>query len=363
MIYRNYGRSGLKTAAIGFGGMRFENPHDIDASAETVLHAFDKGITYFDTAPGYCDDKSEFIMGRAVAEMKKSGRPFTLSTKSSKSDGSVLREELERSLERLGVDCIDFYNCWYVLTMEDWEGRKRGGAVDAILKAKEEGLIKHAVFSTHLGGADIRRVIEEGYFEGVTLGYSVMNSAYRQEGIEAAAENGMGAVIMNPLGGGLITGSGDALDFLKVRPEQTLLESAIHFLLNDERISTFLVGFRNKDDVDSAVAAVESFRPYTAEETAKLTKSITEDFNSLCTSCRYCDVCPEEIHVWAFQEVWNHLKLTGSTDGLANRLKYHWSADLTELERCTSCGACEAACTQKLPILDRFAQLEKELKS
>ncbi len=362
MIYRNYGPGGLTVSALGFGGMRFENPHDTDTAAETVVHAFNKGITYFDTAPGYCEDQSEIIMGRAIGEMKKSGNPFTISTKSNKSDGAVLRKELENSLTRLGVDSIDFYNCWYVLTMEDWEGRKKGGAVQAILKAREEGLIKHAVFSTHLAGPDIRRVIEEGYFEGVTLGYSVMNSAYRQEGIEAAAENGLGAVIMNPLGGGLITGSGDALDFLKVRPDQTMLESAIHFLLNDERISTFLVGFRNKDDVDSAVDAVESFKPYTDAEQAYITKSITQDFNSLCTSCRYCDVCPEGIQVWAFQECWNHLKLKGSAEGLSDRLKYYWSAGLDELEQCTSCGACEAACTQKLPILDRFAELEKALK-
>lgn len=363
MIYRKYGKSKIDLAAIGFGGMRFESPHDTDASAETVLHAYEKGITYFDTAPGYCEDQSEIIMGRAISEMKKRDKPFTISTKSNKSDGDTVRAELETSLKRLNVDSIDFYNCWYVLSMEDWAGRKSGGAVQAILKAKEEGLIKHAVFSTHLAGSDIRRVIEEGYFEGVTLGYSVMNSAYRQEGIEAAAENDMGVVVMNPLGGGLITGSGDALDFLKVRPEQSMLESALHFLLNDERISSFLVGFRNKDDVDSAVAAVESFKAYTESEMNHVEQSISHDFNSLCTSCRYCDVCPEDIQVWAFQECWNHLKLKGNAEGLTDRLKWYWSASMSELERCTSCGACEAACTQKLPIIDRFAELEKALKS
>ncbi|MDC7234188.1 MAG: aldo/keto reductase [Spirochaetales bacterium] len=363
MITRKYGRSGSETAALGFGGMRFENPSDIDGSAETVLHAFEKGIRYFDTAPGYCEDKSELIMGQAIPEMKKRGAPFTISTKSNKPDGDELRAQLETSLKRLNVDCIDYYNCWYVRTMEDWEGRKRRGAVDAILKAKEEGLIRHAVFSTHLAGPDIRTVIEEGYFEGVTLGYSVMNSAYRQEGIDAAAENGLGVIVMNPLGGGLITGSGDALDFLKVRDDQSMLESALHFLLNDQRISSFLVGFRNKADVDSAVAAVESFRPYTESEMEHVERSISSDFNSLCTSCRYCDVCPEDIQVWAFQECWNHLKLKGTAEGIADRLKWHWSASLSELERCTSCGACEAACTQKLPIIDRFAELESALKS
>ena len=91
MVYRNYGRNGRITAALGFGGMRSETPMDTDKSAATVLRAFEKGITYFDTAPGYCEDQSEIIMGSAIQEMKKSGAPFTISTKSSKAEGSARR--------------------------------------------------------------------------------------------------------------------------------------------------------------------------------------------------------------------------------------------------------------------------------
>jgi predicted aldo/keto reductase-like oxidoreductase len=362
MIYREYGKTGTKTGALGFGGMRFENPQDLEGSAGTVLHAFEKGITYFDTAPGYCEDQSEIIMGAAIKEMKLSGKPFTISTKSNKPDGSILRQELERSLKRLNVDAIDYYNCWYVLTKEDWQRRKTGGAVQAILKAKEEGLIKHAVFSTHMAGKDIRDVIEEGFFEGVTLGYSVMNSPFRQEGIAAAFENRMGVVVMNPLGGGLITQNENSLGFLKVRKDQSMLESALHFLLTDPRITVSLVGFRNKDDVDTAIAAVDSFKPYTETELERLSNKVAQEFNSLCTSCKYCDLCPQSIPVWAFMETWNHLKLNGG-EGVGDRLKYHWSTSIDELDRCTSCGACEAACTQKLPILERFEDLKKTLSA
>ncbi len=359
MEYRYY--KGRKTAAIGFGGMRFENPQDIDKSAETVFRAYEKGITYFDTAPGYCEDKSEIIMGQAIKEMKRGSEPFTISTKSSKSDGSELRAQLETSLKRLNVDSIDYYNCWYVLTKKDWEGRKKGGGVDAILKAKEEGLIKHAVFSTHLPGSQIREVINEGYFEGVTLGYSIINFPFRQEGIEAAHEKDMGIVVMNPLGGGIITENEDAFSFLKADKDQSMLEAAIHFLLSDPRITVPLVGFRNKDDVDSAVAAVESFKPYSKEQINNLKKRVEENFNHLCTSCMYCDVCPEKIPVWMFMESYNHLKLKGAED-VGSRLKWHWGTDISELDKCTLCRKCEKACTQKLPILDRFEELKTTVK-
>ncbi|MCK5671823.1 MAG: aldo/keto reductase, partial [Spirochaetales bacterium] len=114
MIYREYGNTGKKVSVLGFGGMRFENPSDIDGSAEILLHALKSGITYFDTAPGYCGDKSEDIFGTAIKEMKKMDKPFYLSTKSNKPDAGDLRRDLENSLRRLNVDSIDFYNCWYV---------------------------------------------------------------------------------------------------------------------------------------------------------------------------------------------------------------------------------------------------------
>lgn len=360
MLYREYGKSGIKLSALGFGGMRFENPQDIEGSAATVYHAFEKGITYFDTAPGYCEDKSEIATGEAIKEMKRDGGTFYVSTKSSRSKGAGLRAQLEESLKRLNVDSIDFYNCWYILTKEDWEGRKSGGAVAEILKAKEEGLVKHAVFSTHLPGDEIREVIEEGYFEGVTLGYSAINFPYRDEGVQAAWENDMGVIIMNPLGGGIIPNSGDAFDFIKVHPEQNILEGALHFILSDPRITLPLVGFRNKKDVDEAVAAVESFKPYGDGELLSLKEKVQGEFNSLCTACRYCKDCPEGIPVWAFVETVNFLLL--DTDVKAeDRLKYYWGVDPSDMDRCTRCGLCEAACTQRLPILERFEILKKAL--
>ncbi len=359
MIYRSY--RGRKTAALGFGGMRFEFPEDIDKSAQTVLRAFEKGLTYFDTAPGYCGDKSEIIMGTAIKEMKKTGRPFTISTKSQKKNGKELRAQLEESLRRLNVDCIDYYNCWYVLTMEDWESRKTGGAVNAILRARDEGLIRHAVFSTHLQGSDIRKVIDEGSFEGVTLGYSAVNFPFRQEGIAAADEQNMGVVVMNPLGGGIIPQNPDFFDFLKARPEQSILEAALHFLLSDERITVSLVGFRNDEDVDSAVAAVDSFVPYSTEDVSAIRRRVEHDLNAMCTSCMYCKGCPVDIQVWAFMETWNHLKLKGGQPSLLNRLKYHWGVSIADLDACIACGQCENACTQKLPILKRFEELKTAL--
>ncbi len=63
MIYREYGKTGKKVSVIGFGGIRFGE--DYDYSAEVVRRDNALGIYYFDTAPGYCNDRSEAIFGQA----------------------------------------------------------------------------------------------------------------------------------------------------------------------------------------------------------------------------------------------------------------------------------------------------------
>lgn len=357
MQYRTYGQTGQLVSAIGFGGMRFEEPHNLEKSVNTVLRAFEKGVTYFDTAPGYCQDQSEIIMGHAILEMQKNGKPFVISTKSAKKNGDELRQQLEESLRRLNVETVDFFHCWCVMTLKDWEQRKSGGAVDAILKAKEEGLIRHAVFSTHLPGPDIRKVIEEGYFEGVTLGYCAINFPHREQGIAAAAEQKMGVVVMNPLGGGIIPNNEETFGFIKTRPEQTMVDAALHFLFTDPRITVALVGFRNDADVDSAMHAIDHYQPYSPQEIQRIRTKVEKDFNSLCTTCMYCNVCPEEIRVWTFMESYNQHVLKGG-ESVSNRLKYHWANKIEELERCTQCRRCEEACTQHLPILERFEELK-----
>ncbi len=363
MIYSEYGRTGKQVSAIGFGGMRFSEPQKTDEMAAIVTHAYDKGINYFDTAPGYCDDQSEIIMGRAITELKRrADRPFYVSTKSMKVTADDVRRDLERSLRRLNVDTIDFYHCWYLLRPEDLDARIAGGAIEVMMKAKEEGLVNHVTFSTHLPGPEIVKVIGRDMFEGVLLGYSAINFRYREEGIAAAHAKGMGVVVMNPLGGGTIVQNEESFGYLKVHENQNMLDGALHFLLNEDRINVRLVGFRNKNDIDTAVSSVESFVPYTEEEIQTLRTGSSEKFNALCTGCTYCKDCPVDIPVWKFVETANLLYIKDG-ESVHNHLKYYWGVSIDELDTCISCRKCEEACTQHLPILDRFEELKKALKA
>ena len=145
-------------------------------------------------------------------------KPFYISSKTmEKKDPGKAREDLENSLERMGVDCIDFHHVWCVLTLEDYYNRKKNGIIKEFEKFKAEGLIKNIVVSTHLTGTDVGKMLKDYPFEGVLLGYSAANFAYREEGINTAGQLGRGVVCMNPLNGGLIPRHPEKFQFFKTR--------------------------------------------------------------------------------------------------------------------------------------------------
>lgn len=363
MIYRNFGQTQLLTSAIGFGGMRF-NQSDMQACALLVEVAYKKGINFFDTAPGY--GKSEEIFGLAFKQMNKerTKKPFYVSTKSLKTDAGEIRRQLETSLNRMNLDYIDFYHVWYVLSLDEYEERKQGGVLKTFEHLKDEGLIKHISISTHATGEEIEKILSDYPFDSVLMGYSAMNFAYRQQGLEAAAKQNCAVAVMNPLGGGLIPQNPDKFSFLKTRPDESVVEAAIRFLLNDNRITIALIGCSSIEQVDEAVKAVDGFKPISSENISKIREGIDETFDRICTGCRYCDVCPQKIDVPKIMDAYNHLMLGKNNRVFLERLQMHWGYELDKdfLSQCTACAKCQDKCTQKLPICKRIADVRSEVQ-
>lgn len=359
MLYREYASTGKKISIISAGGMRYPDPDDIEGSAEIPLEAARLGINYFDTAPGYCKNLSEKILGTALKKIKSEGLPFYVSTKSGASDYDTFMEHLESSLKKIGVDHIDFMHSWGINRMDIYETRKAGNVFEAMRKAKDEGMIKHIVCSSHMSGADIARMIDFGVFEGITLGFCAINFPFRMEGLKAARKNGVGVITMNPLAGGQIIEHAERFGFIRAKPDQTMLEAALHFNMSHEEITSALVGFSTVDHVRSAVKTLDTFEPLSDEDMERIKGQIEDEFDELCTTCGYCADCPEKIPVPQFIESYNHYLLNGKPQEIINRLKWHWAiSDISALDRCTECRKCEDNCTQKLPILERFADIK-----
>jgi predicted aldo/keto reductase-like oxidoreductase len=336
--------------------MRFPKPADVDAMAEIVLHAHARGINYFDTAPYYCDDKSEEICGRAFAAMKRDS--FSCSTKCGSASGDEMRKSIEKSLKRLNVDYIDFFHIWCLVWPHQLQERIDGGAVAALVKAKEEGLVRHVVVSTHLPGEQIAKVLDSGYFEGLTLGYNVLNFPFRALGLEAALKHNAGVVTMNPLGGGVIPRNAERLAFLKGPGDRDVVQAALRFNISQPAITAALVGFASKAEVDQAVEAVASFQPYSQEHIERIKGQISGSFDGFCTGCGYCLPCPNGgVEIPRFMDAYNQKVLEGNDQAILNRLQWHWNLAPDKAAECIECGDCEQACTQHLPIRERLQQI------
>ena len=358
MIYKEYGATGKRVSAIGFGGMRLPNPRRHEEGIALLHAARRAGINYFDTAPYYCEDHSEAIFGEALRTMPPAPAPLYVSSKCSEPDGAAFRRGLEKSLQRLGLSRIDFFHVWCVMDPADWQARLKGGAIRAALKAKEEGLVGHVCVSTHMNGPDIERMLaDHPEIEGLTLGYCAINFPYRRQGVDAACRLRQGVVAMNPLGGGLIPQHPEAFDFIRAPGDPDVVTAALRFVVLDPAIAVALVGFTTPDHLAAAVRAIADFTPPDAAHLAAIRANIEKDFNEMCTGCGYCLPCPQGIPISRYMDVHNLMQLGAGDEEIRGRLKYHWDMTSAQAAECVECGLCESRCTQHLPIIARLKKV------
>jgi predicted aldo/keto reductase-like oxidoreductase len=358
MLYREYGQTGKKVSLLGFGGMRFAHVDDHEECVRTMVAAAEGGVNYFDTAPGYFETRSETVFGKAFAEFRRRSLPYYAATKTFASKPDAIRQEIEGQLKRLDIPAIDFYHIWCITDLNGWHGRKKDGVLETFRKLKEEGLIRHICVSSHLIKEEIKELLMEGVFEGVLFGCSAYNFRTRQAAFDAIKEKKLGAVVMNPLGGGVIPDNPGRFTFIQ-RPGEGIVAAALRFLWDHAEITSTLVGFQTIEQVREALAAIEGYQPRTAAELAALKSGAQDSFEGICTGCAYCDDCPQDIPIPKYMDAYNQKILNGEggVDPIGNRLKWHWSMDRSAAGKCVACGQCEQACTQHINIIERLREI------
>ena len=182
MIERaEFGRTGHQSSRVIFGAaalgrMRQERADEVLAN----LPRF--GVNHIDTAAAYGD--SELRLAPWLATRRDD---YFLATKTGDRTGDGARASLERSLERLGVDHVDLIQLHNLVEEDEWETAFRpGGAVEALAKARDEGLTRFIGVTGH--GLRIaamhRRSLERFEFDSVLLPYNftlMQNTDYRDE--------------------------------------------------------------------------------------------------------------------------------------------------------------------------------------
>jgi aryl-alcohol dehydrogenase-like predicted oxidoreductase len=181
---REFGRTGHKSTRVIFGAAALGRVTQRVAD-ETLEVLLKHGINHIDVAASYGDAEL-----RVAPWLKREPGRFFLATKTGKRDEKGAREELQRSLDRLGVDHVDLWQLHSLADPIEWDqALSPGGALDAALLAREEGLIKWIGVTGH--GAQIaathRRSLDRFDFDSVLLpcNYLTLQSAYYRENFDA----------------------------------------------------------------------------------------------------------------------------------------------------------------------------------
>ena len=163
MEKRKFGKTGEELSVIGFGGIIVGKASDTEA-CRFVASAIDRGINYFDVAPAYWD--AELRMGPALKPYRND---VFLACKTLLRSADQAAAELHNSLKLLKTDHFDLYLLHCISSMEDVEQvLAPGGALEAVLKAKQQGLVRYIGFSAHCETAAMR-LLDEFDFDCMML--------------------------------------------------------------------------------------------------------------------------------------------------------------------------------------------------
>jgi D-threo-aldose 1-dehydrogenase len=289
---RPLGRTGLTVSAIAagggpIGGMPELFGYDVpEAQAlELVATILDSPIRVIDTANGYSDGKSEQRIGHALAAHPAVPADFLVATKVDAQNGDYsgrrIRDSIRESQDRLGFESFP------LVQLHDPEFHPRvafdaaGGAVEALVQLREEGVIEHlGVAGGHV--PTMHRLLDTGAFEVIlTHSRSTLLDRGADELIDRAVESGLGVMNAAVLGGGLLA-SRSAKPLYGFRPAReeilqaarelhdlaeelgiSLADAAVQHSLQDRRIDVTVVGFSKPQRVD---ALLESLRHPISDE-------------------------------------------------------------------------------------------------
>jgi hypothetical protein len=362
MRYSLLGKTGMNVSALGFGCMRLPMKGasvDRDLSTPMLRRAVDLGINFFDSAIGYCNHDSEKALGDAMQGIR---HKVFLSTKNGNHQAAPAewRRHLENSLTYLRTDYLDLYNHHGI----NWDvfvknlDPSKDGLTKEMLRAKEEGLVRHVGFSFHDHPDSLKKLADTGIFENVILQYNLLDQA-NAEAMHYAREKGMGIVVMGPVGGGRLGLKSDTIADLTGGEAKSTVEAALRFVWAHPAVNIALSGMETMAMLEENIHIAETARPFTKDQVAALDRAVAERKKKsglYCTACRYCTpTCPQSIPIPETLEALNNYLIYGLKDHALNQ---YAGLNVKSVE-CIACGKCLDKCPQKIDIPDRMRQAAK----
>lgn len=323
------GKTGITVEKNSFGALPIQRISKEEA-VRLLRKAYEHGITFFDTARYYSD--SEEKVGAAFAGMRDK---VYIATKTGATTVEQFWTELHTSLEKLQTDYIDiyqFHNPSFCPKPGDGTG-----LYEAMLEAKEKGMIRHIGITNHRLHV-AHEAVESGLYETLQFPFCYLATEKDLELVEACEKAGMGFIAMKALSGGLITDSA----------------AAYAYLAQYENVLP-IWGVQRESELDEFLSYIDNPPAMTEEIKAVIEKDRTELLGEFCRGCGYCMPCPVGIEINNAARMSLMLRRAPS----ASWLTEEWQAKMKLIEECLHCGKCKGKCPYGL---DTPTLLEKNYK-
>ena len=359
----------IQLSRLGMGNMRLPTrgpgmnaPIDYEKAHEIIDYGMAHGITYYDTAYVYHGGDSERCLGQALKKYPRDS--FYVATKFNYQANPDYKAVFEEQLERLGMDCIDFYLIHAVMdgNIDDYLGC---GCIDYFLEQKKLGRIKYLGFSSHASVSQLTRFADHHQwdFAQLQLNYFDWNYADTKQEYQVLADRGIPTVVMEPVRGGRLAQlTPDAEALLKAaHPDWSMASWALRFVRTLPNVQVILSGMSTLDQIVDNVRTFEDPEPLSQADLDLLMKACDLFHSQLqvpCTACRYCTPdCPMEINIPAYLKVYNDYKVNGmmALRGAEQVESVGKPAD------CIGCGSCTSHCPQNIRVPEIMPELAEAL--
>jgi uncharacterized protein len=260
---RPLGRTGVEVSALCLGGYHLGAVKTEDEAIRIVHEAIDAGINFFDNAWEYHDGRSEEWMGKALAGKRDK---VVLMTKvcSHGRDAKTAMEQLEQSLKRLKTDYLDLWQIHEVVYENDPDLHfAKGGAVEALSQAKQQGKVRFIGFTGHKHPRIHKKMLSYNFpFDTCQLPLNCFDGTFRsfeQEVLPELKQRGIAAIGMKSLGG-----SGEP-----VKKGIVSVAEALRYAMSLPVAST-VSGIDSLDVLRQNLGIARGFAPMSGEEMAAL---------------------------------------------------------------------------------------------
>lgn len=312
------GKTGITVNKNGFGALPIQRV-SVDEAVRILHKAYDGGITFFDTARFYTD--SEIKIGEAFSHMRDK---VFIASKTGAEKAEDFWKDLHTTLNNIKSDYLDLYQCHNIPFVP--RPGDESGIYDAMLEAKEKGMIRHIGFTNHRLKV-AREVIDSGLFETLQFPFSYLASDKDLDLVERCRKADMGFICMKALAGGLITNSRAAYAFLA----QFINVLPIWGIQRESELDEFL------SYIDNPPVITDEIRDFIEKDK----KELSGDF---CRGCGYCMPCPEGIEIPTAARMSLLLRRAPQAMNLTPEAQ----EKMKRIENCRHCDACKKKCPYNL---------------